>query len=95
MVQSDYTIGCDAHKHFSLFTVLDGKGNLVQRTRIGHVPDAIGVFLSRFPKGIPVALETVGNWYWIVDEIACPGGLRPGKPPGAFPSWPTRPRPRS
>ncbi len=33
----------------------------MQRTRIGHVPDAIGVFLSRFPKGTPVALETVGN----------------------------------
>src|SRR3990172_9769878 len=24
---------------------------------------------SRFPPGTPVALETVGNWYWIVDEI--------------------------
>ncbi len=25
--------------------------------------------MSRFPPGTPVALETVGNWYWIVDEI--------------------------
>ena len=26
-------------------------------------------FLGQFPEGTPVALETVGNWYWIVDEI--------------------------
>jgi len=78
MVQSDYTVGCDAHKHFSLFAALDRRGNLVQRTRVqrtrvGHAPDAIGVFLSQFPEGTPVALETVGNWYWIVDEIEAAG----------------------
>jgi transposase len=69
MFHSDYTVGCDAHKHFSLFVILDGGGNLVQRTRVGHVPGAIGAFLAQFPQGTPVALETVGNWYWIVDEI--------------------------
>ena len=69
MFHSDYTVGCDAHKHFSLFAVLDGKGDLVERTRVGHVPGAIGAFLSQYPEGTPVALETVGNWYWIVDEI--------------------------
>ena len=69
MFHSDYTIGCDAHKHFSLFAVLGGNGDPVQQTRVGHVPGAIGAFLSQFPEGTPVALETVGNWYWIVDEI--------------------------
>jgi transposase len=73
MIHSDYTVGCDAHKHFSLFAVLDEKGDLVQRTRVGHAPDAIGAFLSQFPEGTPVALETVGNWYWIVDEIEAAG----------------------
>ena len=73
MVHSDYTVGCDAHKHFSLFTVLDERGELVQRTRVGHAPGAIGAFLSQFPEGTPVALETVGNWYWIVDEIEAAG----------------------
>ena len=61
MVPSDYTVGCDAHKHFSLFAVLDEKGDLVQRPRVGHVPGAIRAFLSQFPEGTPVALETVGN----------------------------------
>jgi transposase len=69
MFHSNYTIGCDAHKHFSLFAVLDEKGDLVQRTRVGHVPEALEAFLAPFPEGTPVALETVGNWYWIVDEI--------------------------
>ncbi|MGA9531969.1 MAG: hypothetical protein WBR18_04565 [Anaerolineales bacterium] len=73
MVHSDYTVGCDAHKHFSLFAVLDEKGDLVQQTRVGHVAGAIGTFLEQFPEGTPVALETVGNWYWIVDEIEAAG----------------------
>jgi len=73
MDHSDYTVACDAHKHFSLFAVLDGAGQLVQQIRVGHVPGAIGDFLSQFPEGTPVALETVGNWYWIVDEIESSG----------------------
>jgi transposase len=36
---------------------------------VDHQRGAIRDFLSRFPPGTPVALETVGNWYWIVDEI--------------------------
>jgi len=73
MFHSDYTVGCDAHKHFSLFAVLGPNGDLVQRIRVGHVPGAIRTFLEQFPEGTPVALETVGNWYWIVDEIEAAG----------------------
>ncbi len=67
--QSHYKIGCDAHKHYSLFAVLDHRGKPIERTRVNHEAGAIRAFLSRFPEGTPVALETVGNWYWIVDEI--------------------------
>jgi transposase len=67
--QSHYKVGCDAHKRYSLFAVLDHRGKPVERTRVDHEPGAIWAFLSRFPEGTPVALETVGNWYWIVDEI--------------------------
>lgn len=73
--QVHYTVGCDAHKHFSLFAVLDDHGNLVERTRVGHVAGAIHAFLAHFPEGTPVALESVGNWYWIVDEIEAAGCL--------------------
>ena len=69
MMHSHYTVGCDAHKHYSLFAVLDHRGRPVEQTRVNHEPGAIRAFVSRFPPGTPVALETVGNWYWIVDEI--------------------------
>ena len=66
---SHHEVGCDAHKYFSLFAVLDRHGKVVQRTRVDHERGAIQAFLSQLPPGTPVALETVGNWYWIVDEI--------------------------
>ncbi len=69
MTHSDYTVGCDAHKRYSLFTVLDARGRTQQRTRVDHQRGAIRGFLSQFPPGTPVAVETVGNWDWIVDEI--------------------------
>jgi transposase len=64
-----YYIGCDAHKHYSLFAVLDDEGQLHQQIRVNHAPSVIKDYLSQFPEGTPVAIETVGNWYWIVDEI--------------------------
>ncbi len=66
---TDYKIGCDAHKRFSQFAVCDVNGKLCLQKRIEHEPGAIREFLGQFPQGTPVALESVGNWYWIVDEI--------------------------
>jgi hypothetical protein len=37
------------------------------------MPGAIRDFLEDYPPGTPVALESVGNWYWIVDEIEASG----------------------
>ena len=73
MFNSDYKLGCDAHKHFSLFAIRGPNGQIVDRVRINHFPGAIQSFLSQFPEGTLVALETVGNWYWIVDEIEASG----------------------
>jgi transposase len=62
-------IGCDAHRRYSLFAVLDTSTLSAEQVRVNHQPGAILEFLSGFPEGTPVALETVGNYYWIVDEI--------------------------
>lgn len=70
---SHYRVGCDAHKAYSLFAVLDDQGKLQEEQRVNHVPGAIREYLSEFPEGTPVALESVGNWYWIVDEIEAAG----------------------
>jgi transposase len=62
-------IGCDAHRRYSLFAVLDTTTLSVEQVRVNHQPGAIKEFLADFPEGTPVAVETVGNYYWIVDEI--------------------------
>ncbi|MGD2027582.1 MAG: IS110 family transposase [Anaerolineales bacterium] len=69
----NYTIGCDAHKHYSVFAVLDRKGTVKVHKRIEHEPGAIQAFLEAYPSGTRVALESVGNWYWIADEIEAAG----------------------
>jgi len=71
----DYRIGCDAHKHYSHFAVLDQDGRLLTQHRVEHQPGAIQAFLENLPQGTPVALESVGNWYWIADEIEAAGCL--------------------
>lgn len=69
----NYTIGCDAHKKYSQFTVLDEQARVRERKRIEHTPGAIREYLGRYPSGTPVAVECVGNWYWIVDDIEAAG----------------------
>jgi len=64
---SKYSIGCDAHKRYSQFEVQDADGKPADRLKIMHERGAILEHLLRFPAGTPVALETVGNWYWIAD----------------------------
>ena len=70
---TNYKIGCDAHRRFSQFAILDADGQFLEQVRVNHDPGAIRKFLSEFPPGTPVALESVGNWYWIVDEIEAAG----------------------
>jgi hypothetical protein len=69
------SIGCDAHKRYSQFEAQDQTGKVVDRAKVVHDRGAILEYLSRFPEGTPVALESVGNWYWIADEIEAAGCL--------------------
>jgi hypothetical protein len=62
-------IAFDAHKHYTLASVVRPDGRLVREQRLAHERGAFQQFLARCEPGSPVALETVGNWYWIVDEI--------------------------
>lgn len=69
-------IALDAHKRYSLCSVEDGDGSVISEERINHRPGAIRSYLQPFPDGCAVAVETIGNWYWIVDEIEA-AGLHP------------------
>ena len=66
-------IAFDAHKHYTLASVARPDGQLVREQRIAHERGALQRFLERCERGSPVAVETVGNWYWIVDEIEAAG----------------------
>ena len=51
----------------------DPEGRCLAERRIEHQPGAIREFLRPYSLGSPVAVETIGNWYWIVDEIEAAG----------------------
>lgn len=62
-------IAFDSHKKYTLATVELAAGGVVAEKRIEHQRGAIRAFLSGYAAGTQVAVETIGNWYWIVDEI--------------------------
>ena len=67
-------IAFDSHKRYTQVRRENAGGTDVRECRIEHVRGAIRDFLKGLPPGTPVAVETIGNWYWIVDEIEAAGG---------------------
>jgi transposase len=62
-------IAFDAHKHYTVASVERPTGEVVREIRLSHQRGTIREFLAQWTPGSPVAVETVGNWYWLVDEI--------------------------
>ena len=69
-------IGCDVHKKFSLFVALNEKGEASRPVRVEHDRATMRAFLRQWPQKTPVAVETSGHYYWLVDEIEA-AGLEP------------------
>jgi transposase len=69
-------IAFDSHKHYTQVCVEDDSGGRLREGRIRHRRGAFRGFLSAYEPGSPVALETIGNWYWIVEEIE-QAGMKP------------------
>ena len=66
-------IAMDSHKRYSQVCVGDYKGHTICEARVEHGAGRIREFLGRWTPGSKVAVETIGNWYWIVDEIEAAG----------------------
>jgi transposase len=66
-------IAFDAHKRYTWASVEREDGRRVQEERIPHERGRLRQFLARCEGGSPVAVETMGSWYWIVDEIEAAG----------------------
>jgi transposase len=67
-------IALDVHKRYSWARVETAQGERVAEQRVLHERGAIQHFIQQRAPGSPVAVETVGNWYWVVDEIEAGGG---------------------
>jgi transposase len=62
-------IGCDGHKQYSVFVAVDEAGRARPAQRVPHEGTAFQDFLRSLPPGSPIALETSGHWYWMVDAM--------------------------
>jgi transposase len=62
-------IAFDSHKHYTFARTEDRNGKNVKESRIEHRRGNIARFLRSHQANSPVAVETIGNWYWIIDEI--------------------------
>jgi hypothetical protein len=62
-------IAFDVHKHYTWARVEAVDGRLVGERKAVHRPGALRAFLEQAEPGNPVAMETVGNWYWVVEEV--------------------------
>jgi hypothetical protein len=67
-------IALDVHKHYTWGRVENREGQQLYASRLAHSRGNIKNFVQRWTPGSPVAVETVGNWYWVVDEIEAGGG---------------------
>lgn len=61
--------GCDAHKKYSVFAFMDEEGNYGPHLRVNNTREQFSFFLQTLPPRSLIAVETVGNWYWMINEM--------------------------
>lgn len=61
--------GCDAHKRYSVFASMDERGQPGATLNVDNNRTLFRRFLMTLPPGSPIAVESVGNWYWMIDEM--------------------------
>jgi len=66
-------IAFDSHKRYTQVCVQDKNQRFLCEQRIDHQKGNIALFLEKWDGGSNVAVETIGNYYWIVDEIEAVG----------------------
>jgi len=64
-----YYIGCDVHKKYSVFVTRDERNKVSQPVRVEHEKEIYRRYLETLPAGSPIAVETTGNWYWIIEAM--------------------------
>lgn len=64
-----YYIGCDAHKKYSVFSVVNESGKAAAPERVEHDKELYQKYLKCLPPESPIAIESVGNWYWMIEAM--------------------------
>lgn len=62
-------IGNDAHKKYSVFVTVNENGRAGSPERVPHDKDLYKKYLATLPPGSPIAIESVGNWYWMIEAM--------------------------
>jgi transposase len=62
-------IGCDAHRKYCVFVVVDEQGRKSPPVRCSTRREEFQACLELLPAGAEVGLEASGGWYWMVDAI--------------------------
>jgi len=65
----DEYIAFDSHRRYTLAEREEVESGRVWQERIEHRPGAIREYLRSCRPGGAVAVEALGSWYWIVQEI--------------------------
>ena len=61
--------GIDLHAKVSQVAVIDDEGGVLVNRQVKNVLSNVLAILAPFGKGIPVAVESTFNWYWLVDGL--------------------------
>jgi transposase len=64
-----YYIGCDTHKKYSVFAGISEAGEIIPAQRVEHDREGYHSFLKGLPPASQIAVGSVGNWYWLIDEM--------------------------
>jgi transposase len=70
-----YYIGCDAHKKYSVFTAISEHGEISPAQRVEHDREEYRSFLKALPPASQIAIESTGNWYWMIEEMEKSGHI--------------------
>lgn len=68
-------IACDAHKRYSVFVARDEEGHFSRPATVPHDREQFRRFLATLPPHSPIAVETIGYWYWMFDEMEAAGHI--------------------
>jgi len=61
--------GIDLHAKVSQVAVVDEKGDVLVNRQVKNVLSDVLAVLAPYGEGIPVAVESTFNWYWLVDGL--------------------------